>query len=104
MRPPYGSSAALRTARTQIYGRLVDLSSSSEYALGDARARSRHDVDDPAHRLREGSRRDFRLAVRRPFLCDPADRLARGQVRAVGPRTAGDVVFQDQWAKSYPGL
>ena len=41
-----------------------------------------------AHRLRERSRRDFRLTVGRPFLCDPADRLADGSVRPVGPRAA----------------
>src|ERR1700731_5325909 len=39
-------------------------------------------------RLRERSRRDFRVAAGRPFLRDPADRLADGSVRSVRTRAA----------------
>ena len=70
------------------HGRLVDLSSGTEHAPGDARAWSRHNADDPAHRLRERSRRDFWVAAGRPFLRDPADRLADGTVRSVRTRAA----------------
>jgi hypothetical protein len=52
------------------------------------RAWARYDADDSAHRLRERSRRDFRLTVGHPFLSDPSDRLADGSARPIGPRAA----------------
>jgi len=84
-----GSSPASRSARTRAARPAVDLSGGAEHAPGDARARSRYDADDAAYRLRGRGRRDLRPAARRPFPCDPADRLADGPVRAVGPRAAG---------------
>src|ERR1041384_6474228 len=70
------------------HGRLVDLSGGAEYVPGDARAWPRHDADDAAYRLRQGGRRDLRAALRRPFLRDPANRLADGEFRQAGSRAA----------------
>jgi nitroreductase len=58
-----------------------DLSGGREHAAGDARARSRLDPDDAAHRICEGVRRSDGHPAELPFLRDPADRLPDGAVR-----------------------
>src|SRR5947209_7647322 len=68
------------------HGRLLDLWRGAEHVPGDTGARPRHDLDDAAHRLWQGGRCNLRPAARRPFLRDPADRLADGQFRQAGPR------------------
>src|SRR5580700_928031 len=68
--------------------RLVDLWGGAEHVPGDACARPRHDPDHAPYRLRQGGRCDFRPAAGRPLLRNSADRLADGQIRAVGPRAA----------------
>ena len=51
-----------------------------------ARARSRIDPDDAAHRICEGVRRSDGHPAELPFLRDPADRLPDGAVRTDWPR------------------
>src|SRR5262249_43443605 len=83
--------------------RLFDLSSGTEHAVSDTRARSRHDSDNPPHRLRERSGRDFRPAGGRPFLCDPSDRLANGSVRVPWPWSAPRLCLFNTVGATLPG-
>jgi nitroreductase len=85
-----------RTAGSSIYPAVQNM-------LLATRARSGHDPHDPAHRLRERSGRDFRPAGGRPFLCDPADRLADGPVRSFGPWAAQRCRLSGPVGQSLPG-
>src|SRR6516162_7368897 len=89
--------------KSDAIGRLLDLSCRAEHAAGGAGTRAWLDLDDTAHRLREGSRCCDGHPIRLSLLCHLADRLPDGAVWPGRPRAARRRRLSRRVGETLPG-